>query len=212
MLAQLLQPVVQLLLPDHILNRPLLARDLLSSGKDLLLAGDERRHKNVLILRLLRLLKRLNNRTSDLPQVRSNKLRLSPINQRRRLRLTVNPQERHLEPPVKERSRNNARPADLALLALQVIDDSDLRRKNRDQGVELVVRDVGAVFGREETLHSSGDGGVDYFVLVTEGGAAYEGEDGIGAFKGVGERIEGLVVSLDDFDSRWECGFAAFAG
>jgi hypothetical protein len=38
-------------------------------------------------------------------------------------------------------------------------------------------------------LHSSGDGGVDYFVLVTEGGAAYEGEDGIGTFKGVGERI-----------------------
>ena len=114
--------------------------------------------------------------------------------------------------PVEEWTRDDARPADFLLLALEVIDCALLCVEHGHDFEEARVDGVASVLGGQEALYASGDGGVDELVLVAEGDACDEREDGILALECGFQRVDGVVVGADDIDAGWEGGCRAFAG
>ena len=74
------------------------------------------------------------------------------------------------------------------------------------QSSRLCVREVDAVVGGQEALHVGGDGGGNEDILALEAGEAEGRDDGVLAFEGGGDGVEGGEVGFADLDRGWVDG------
>jgi hypothetical protein len=69
--------------------------------------------------------------------------------------------------PIEERASNETRPANVTLLALEIVGGTQFCCEHRNDGTCAGVSCVAAKFRGDEAFHARGNGGVDELVLVS---------------------------------------------